>query len=136
MIEFVEKITSQGLLALIVTLAGVDPFLSDAERVDQLAALERVKGACAAAQAAVTAAFVASQEQVQAERRRGRGSEDGVEGPDVAAGLGASTTRRGHLGRGIAGQVALARRESPARGSQHVKLALALVHEMPNTFMA
>ncbi|OFE16627.1 hypothetical protein BA895_03300 [Humibacillus sp. DSM 29435] len=128
--------SSQGLLALVETLARVDPFLSDAERVDQLAALERVKGACAAAQAAVTAAFVASQEQVQAEHRRGRGSEDDAERSDVAAGPGASMTRRGHLGRGIGGQVALARRESPARGSQHVKLALALVHEMPNTFAA
>ncbi len=119
------------MLALVVTLAAVDPFVSDAERVDQLAALERVKGACAAAQAAVTAAFVASQEQEQAERRQERA---GLEGGRAASA--ASGARRGHLGRGIAGQVALARRESPARGSQHVKLALALVHEMPNTFAA
>ncbi|MEP7331803.1 MAG: HNH endonuclease [Terracoccus sp.] len=136
MIESTRSVSRQGLLAVVDALAQVDPFASDAERVDQLAALERVKEACAAAQAAVTAAFVASQEQVPAERRRGRGSEDGAERSDVAAGLGGSMMRRGHLGRGIAGQVALDRRESPARGSQHVKLALALVHEMPNTFAA
>lgn len=36
-------------------------------------------------------------------------------------------------GRGVASQVALARRDSPARGSCHLGLARALVHEMPHT---
>lgn len=134
MIQSRLGVSSQGLVALIETLSRVDNDVSDAERVDQLAALERVKGACAAAQAVVTASFVVSQEQAQAERRRVRGSQEGAEGLDGSGEATASMARRGHLGRGIAGQVALARRESPARGSQHVKLALALVHEMPNTF--
>lgn len=40
------------------------------------------------------------------------------------------------VGAGIAEQVALARRESPTRGSRHLGLAKALVHEMPNTHQA
>jgi hypothetical protein len=38
-----------------------------------------------------------------------------------------------HRGKGVAAQVALARRESAARGSRHVGLAEAMVHEMPHT---
>ncbi|MEO7979965.1 MAG: DUF222 domain-containing protein, partial [Sporichthyaceae bacterium] len=37
------------------------------------------------------------------------------------------------LGQGVAAQVALARRESPHRGGQHVGLAQALVRELPGT---
>jgi hypothetical protein len=40
------------------------------------------------------------------------------------------------LGKGVAAQVALARRESPHRGSRLVGLAQALVHEMPATMAA
>jgi hypothetical protein len=36
-------------------------------------------------------------------------------------------------GRGVAAQVALARRESPHRGSRHLGFARAMVHEMPET---
>jgi hypothetical protein len=39
-------------------------------------------------------------------------------------------------GRGVAGEVALARRDSPARGGRHPGLAKALVHEMPHTLAA
>jgi len=39
-------------------------------------------------------------------------------------------------GRGVAGEVALARRDSPARGGRHLGLAKALVHEMPHTLAA
>jgi hypothetical protein len=40
------------------------------------------------------------------------------------------------VGQGIAAQVALARRESPHRGSQHVGLAQALMTELPRTMAA
>jgi hypothetical protein len=40
------------------------------------------------------------------------------------------------LGRGVADQIALARRESPTAGSQHLALATALVTEMPHTLNA
>ncbi|MEI2826519.1 MAG: DUF222 domain-containing protein [Dermatophilaceae bacterium] len=73
--------------------------------------LEAAKAALAAAQARVTVAFDASQRAAQ------RG-----------AGLPAAM-----VGAGVAEQVALARRDSPARGSRHLGLAKALVHEMPHT---
>ncbi|HET6698524.1 MAG TPA: DUF222 domain-containing protein, partial [Nocardioidaceae bacterium] len=92
-------------------LADLDREVSDAERIDQIGALERVKAACAAAQARVT---VDLEESVVAERR--------------AKGL--PERRCGH---GVAGQVALARRESPHAGRQHLGLAKALVREMPHT---
>ena len=88
--------------------------MDDAERIEQIRALEELKAAAAAAQAVVTADFVASQ---RAQQRAA-----GV--PDR------------HLGKGVAAQVALARRESPHRGSRLVGLAAALVHEMPATMAA
>ena len=39
-------------------------------------------------------------------------------------------------GRGIASEIALARRDSPARGNRHLGFAKALVHEMPHTLAA
>ncbi|HEX5524017.1 MAG TPA: DUF222 domain-containing protein [Pedococcus sp.] len=90
-----------------VTGEGVD----DAERIDQLSLLESIKGAAAAAQAKVTVAFDSSQREAQA-----------------AAGVLAR-----ERGRGVAAQIALARRDSPARGSRHLGLARALTGEMPHT---
>jgi hypothetical protein len=40
------------------------------------------------------------------------------------------------LGKGVAAQIALARRESPAKGSRLLGLAKALVTEMPHTLAA
>ena len=40
---------------------------------------------------------------------------------------------RSEWDRGIASQIALARRESPNRGGRHLGFAQALVHEMPHT---
>lgn len=87
---------------------------TDPERIDLIRSLEELKGAAAAAQARLTAAFDASQRSAQAAR-------------------GVPAARQGE---GVAGQVALARRESPIRGAQHVGLAQALVHEMPGTLRA
>lgn len=84
---------------------GVD----DAARVDELAVLERVKGAVAARQARVTDAFAVSQRAV----------------------LGAVGVSPVEVSRSVCGQVALARRDSAARGNRHVGLARALVREMP-----
>ena len=93
---------------------GPDGAGCDVERIETVQALEELKAAAAAAQARLTAAFAASQ---RAEQRR--------------AGL-----RESEVGRGIGAQVALARRESPHRGSRLVGLAEALVHEMPRTMAA
>ena len=90
-----------------VTGEGVD----DAERIDQLSLLESIKGAASAAQARVTVAFDSSQRETQA-----------------AAGVPVR-----ERGRGVAAQVALARRDSPSRGSRHLGLARALTGEMPHT---
>ncbi len=95
-------------------LARMDEAVSDAERVEQLLALEVLKAAAAAAQARITAAFVASQRAEQ--------ETAGVPRPDV--------------GKGVAAQVALARRESPHRGNTLVGMATALVGEMPHTLAA
>jgi len=82
--------------------------------VDQIRVLEELKSAAAAAQARVTARFAAGQ---RAARR--------------AAGVLARDA-----GKGIAAQVALARRDSPVKGSRHLGLAEALVGEMPHTMAA
>ncbi|MDQ6641123.1 MAG: 13E12 repeat family protein, partial [Actinomycetota bacterium] len=95
-------------------LRQLDRRVTDAERIDQLRALEDLKAAAAAAQARIAVDLDASQRAEQDE-----------------AGVPA-----GDLGRGIAAQVALARRESPHHGGRHLGLAKALVHEMPNALAA
>jgi hypothetical protein len=102
------------LEALLTRLAGTADAASDAERIDLIAGLEKLKGAAAAAQARLTVAFDASQRTQQVA--------DGV--PVQKQGL------------GVAGQVALARRDSPNKGARHLGLAKALVHEMPHTLRA
>ncbi len=55
-----------------------DVAVSDADRVDQLTALERVKAVCAALQARITVEFAESQEQVAvAWRARAKDCADG-----------------------------------------------------------
>lgn len=87
--------------------------LSDAERIDQIRDLEALKGAVAAAQARITEAFDRSQRA-------------------AAPALKAAT----EVSRSIASQLALARRESPARGQQHLGVALGLVRDLPDTLAA
>ncbi|MFB9821139.1 HNH endonuclease, partial [Arthrobacter ramosus] len=82
--------------------------------ISQLRALEDLKSAAAGLQARITVAFDAAQRSAEA-----------------AAGVPAE-----EQGRGVAAQVALARRESPARGSRLHGLAKALVAEMPHTLAA
>ncbi|MET3921605.1 hypothetical protein ABIB26_002553 [Arthrobacter sp. UYEF20] len=82
--------------------------------IDQLRQLEDLKSAAAALQARVAVAFDAAQRRVQR-----------------AAGMPAA-----ELGAGVAAQIALARRESPARGGRLLGLANALVTEMPHTLAA
>ncbi len=95
-------------------LALLDADVSDAERIDQIRLLEELKSAAAAAQAQVVADFHAS--QVRDQRERGVPAEQ--------------------LGRGVASQVALARRESPTRSRRFVGWSTILVTELPRTFAA
>lgn len=72
------SVTTAELEAFVSRLAAIDRDVDDADRVDQIAALERVKGAAAAAQARVSVDFDASQREVQAAegvpaRKRGAG---------------------------------------------------------------
>jgi hypothetical protein len=107
-------LTTAELAGWVGELALLDTAVDDAERIDQIRQLEQVKSACAAAQARVTAAFAASQRQAQRDA--------GVPARNVGA--------------GIAGQVALARRDSAVKGGRHLGLAEALVREMPETLAA
>ena len=86
----------------------------DAERIDQIRQLEELKGAAAAAQARLTVTFADSQRHAQ--------QQAGVRASDV--------------GKGIAAQVGLARRDSPVKGARHLGLAQALVFELPHTMTA
>ncbi|BBZ30553.1 HNH endonuclease [Mycolicibacterium madagascariense] len=88
--------------------------LSEAALVERIAALEVSKCAAAAEQAELTMALDAA--------RRAR---------EAAAGVPAS-----QRGKGLASEVALARRDSPNRGGRHLGFARALVYEMPHTLAA
>ena len=82
--------------------------------VEGIAALERLKAAAAARQARLAVALDTTRRAAEADR-------------------GVPAVRRG---RGVAAEVALARRDSPARGGRHLGFAKALVHEMPHTLAA
>lgn len=129
--EFGDQITVDALSRLVTRLgrlggaaAGERPEGSydehpatpstDAKRIELITALETLKGAACAAQARLAVAFDASQ------RARQR-----TEGMPAAK-----------IGQGNAEQIALARHESPRKGSQLLGLAKALVHELPETMQA
>ena len=95
-------------------LVIVDLEADESALVERIAELEWLKSAAAAGQARVTAALD--------QKRRAA---------EAAAGVPAR--RRG---RGLASEVALARRDSPNRGGRHLGFARALVHEMPHTLAA
>jgi len=96
------------------TLIGCDPDSDESALVEGIASLERLKAAAAARQARLAAALDQARRSAEA-----------------AAGVPAD--RRG---RGVAAEVALARRDSPVRGGRHLGFAKALVHEMPHTLAA
>ncbi|MBT2531506.1 DUF222 domain-containing protein [Arthrobacter sp. ISL-48] len=106
-----DRVTVGDVAAL---LAAVRPCGNRAGLIDQLRELEDLKSAAAGLQARIAVAFDA--------RERGAQHKAGVPAAE--------------LGRGVAGQIALARRESPARGSRLLGLAKALVTEMPHTLAA
>jgi hypothetical protein len=96
------------------SLSVVDCDAGEAALVERIAELETLKAAAAAGQARLTAAFAVA--------RRAR---------EEAAGVPAAKR-----GRGLASEIALARRDSPNRGNRHLGFAQALVHEMPHTLAA
>ncbi|MCV7379351.1 HNH endonuclease [Mycobacterium alsense] len=96
------------------SLTVVDPLADQSALVERIAELERMKCAAAAGQARLAAALDRARRAAEA-----------------AAGVPAA--RRG---RGVAGEIALARQDSPARGGRHLGFAKALVYEMPHTLAA
>ena len=97
------------LAGLVDRLGTLPAAADDAERIDRIAALERLRGAVAAAQARETTAFAAS--QVAAQRAAGV--------PDA---------RRG---RGIAEQIGFARGISPAAAARQVTMAKEWSTDLP-----
>ncbi len=95
-------------------LAVVDPHADEATLIAQISGLEQVKSAAAAGQARAAAALD--------ELRRRDEAHSGV----LAA----------ERGRGVASEIALARRDSPARGARHLRVAKTLVHDMTHTLAA
>jgi hypothetical protein len=95
-------------------ILAIDPAADEAALVARIARMERLKSAAAADQARSTAMLDTMRRSAEA-----------------AAGLPA-----GRRGRGLASEVALARRDAPARGGRHLGFAKALVHEMPHTLAA
>jgi hypothetical protein len=100
------------LTGLMHTLRELTPAAEDAGKVEQIRALEELKSVVAAAQARVTSEFVAAQREA-----------------NRAAGVEAERAERG-----IACQVALARRCSPFRARRYVGWARILTRELPETF--
>lgn len=100
------------LTGLMRGLQQVAPAGDDAACIDQIRRLEEIKSAAAAAQATVTAAFVASRREAQR-----------------AAGV-----REERCEQGIAAQVGLARRCSPFQARRYVGWARILTSELSATF--
>ena len=114
MFESSAVVRTAHVAAFVEALSRLDTAVDDAERIDQIRLLEQLKAAAAAAQAKVTTAFAASQKAAQ-----------------VDAGTAAKD-----VGKGVAAQVGLAKRESPARASRYVGWATILTTELPHTFAA
>jgi uncharacterized protein DUF222 len=103
-----------AILAHMFDTVAVDLDADEATLVDVIAELERVKSVAAAGQVRLTAALDV--------KRRAREAAEGVPAAQ--------------RGRGLAGEIALARRDSPNRGGRHLGFARALVYEMPHTLAA
>ncbi|WP_375504295.1 hypothetical protein [uncultured Jatrophihabitans sp.] len=102
------------LASLVAAVGSMAPAAGDGDRIERIRHFEQLKSACAAAQAAETAAFVVSQKAAQA-----------------VAGVPAA-----RQGRGVAAQVALARRISPWQAQRYTGWAAVLSTELPATFAA
>ncbi|MHA7282729.1 HNH endonuclease [Arthrobacter sp. TMS2-4] len=106
---------SVGWVGDLIDAMGSLPMSADgASLIDEVRALEELKSAIAGRQARAAVAFDLVRRQC-----------------DAAAGVPVA-----EQGRGVAAQIALARRESPARGGRLLGLARALVTEMPHTMAA
>lgn len=106
--------STQDLAAVAARLRDLPVAVDESDAIDRIRLLEELKAVCAAVQARETASLYAGRRDAEAAR-----------------GMPAAQRCRG-----LASEIALARRDSPARGSRHVGLANGLVHEMPHTMAA
>ena len=106
--------TTSDLAAVITALADMNLDAPEAELIDQLTALEKIKAAAAAAQARLTVAFDRTHTTRMTELR--------VDAAEIR--------------RSVRAQIALARRDTRAKGDHHVATAAALVRELPRTLAA
>ena len=97
-----------------LTVAG--DHLRNAERIDRIAVLERMKGACAAAQARLSADLLTDRLVEHAATHR--------------------TLDPDQVRRGVAAEIGFARRQSPNRARRMLGLAQALTTDMPHTLAA
>ncbi len=109
-----SSVDSANIERMFESLAAVDPTADESTLIERIAELEAIKSAAAAGQARAAAALDTARRATE-------------------AATGVPAARRG---RGVAGEVALARRDAPARGGRHLGFAKALVHEMPHTLAA
>ena len=107
-------VTADEVRGWVQRVADAPLVRDDAALIDEVRELETLKAAVEARQARLAVQFDASQREVAAER-------------------GVPAARRG---RGVAEQIALARRVSPHRGRILLGLAKAVVNEMPHTARA
>lgn len=105
--ERVTRLSTAGLRDLVEDLARTRAPGDEVELVDQLEALERVKSAACALQATLT-------DDLTRQRRM----------------------RSGRVPASVSTEVGMARRESPHVGRTKVRLATALVHDLPHTYTA
>src|SRR5690242_3739628 len=106
-----SEVDDAAVRGWVLDLGRAELTSDDGAMIDEIRALEELVCAAQARQARLAAALDHSQRAALAER-------------------GVPAERRG---RGIAEQVALARRESPHRGRQHLGLAKVLETELPLT---
>jgi hypothetical protein len=154
MFESMQRDAVSDLDGLLSALLHVEQgWRPNAERVDQLDAIERAKAALAAVQARVTNAFVAEEEVVAAEWRAS--AQEAADAGDFHAWRAARDEARRHAvdtrcsdtvagsrrerqrdRLGVVAQVALARRVSPSRASLLVRAAQTLVNDLPSVLAA
>jgi hypothetical protein len=108
------SVAESSIASMFEELMSVPPNADEAVLIARIAELEKLKCAAAAGQARLTVAFAAA--------RKAR---------EEAAGI-----PRARRGRGMASEIALARRDSPNQGGRHFGFAQALVFEMPHTLAA
>lgn len=106
--------TVEALAGLMDLLRVLPTAVDDAERIDRIAALDRLQAAVVAVQARETTDFAASQLAAQV----------------------AARVPRSRRGRGIAEQIGLARRLSPTSAARQLSLAQAWRRDLPAVFEA